>query len=543
MHTLNKPEISLKVVNKAVITRFLIILVLLGTILTGILVFFYYLENRDHISHLKGMELQGLMLQKQVIAKNIDMVTSDLLFLSKQNERHLLFEHNDPNSRDKIAREYFAFIKEKHLYDQIRFLDEKGMETVRVNFNNGSPAIVPIDQLQAKGKRYYFKDTFNLDQGQIFISPFDLNIEKGEIEHPLKPMIRFGTPVFDNHGRKRGVVILNYLGDRLLSALKEMEEMSPGNTMLLNADGFWILSPNPEDEWGFMFKSRKDRYFAKTFPGVWQEMSKSENNQIHDKNGLFTATTFYPLPETAKSSTGATKAFEASGKMFTGRQYYWKLVSHIPADALIKNTQDLRSNLILLGLILFFVAIIPSWLITQAIARKKVYQQKLLNLAHYDILTGIPNRALFLDRLNQVYKQASRFQQRFSLLYVDLDDFKEVNDELGHDAGDELLKRVTEKLLFCLRESDTVARLGGDEFTIILNKIENPEDIVKVVRKIMDTLSIPFNLKGIDKTIGFSIGISQFPQDAKDPETLLKHADTAMYQAKESGKNTYKFYS
>lgn len=222
---------------------------------------------------------------------------------------------------------------------------------------------------------------------------------------------------------------------------------------------------------------------------------------------------------------------------------YWELISHIPLELLQEKTQSLLSNFLLMGVLLFFLAIIPAWFIAEATARKKLYQQRLLTLAHYDTLTGIPNRTLFLDRLDQVYKQAVRSAQRFSLLYVDVDDFREINDELGHDAGDELLKKISQKLLSCLRQSDTVARLEGDEFTIILNKIENPEDVVKVVRKIMDTLSSPFQLKGTDKTVEFSIGISQFPQDAKNPDTLLKNADAAMYQAKQSGKNTYKFYS
>lgn len=136
-----------------------------------------------------------------MIAQDFQLLVSDLMFLSEQNELQEMLGSGEAVWQDSLATEYLSFSTRKRLYDQIRFLDETGMEVIRVNFNNGDPYIVPDDQLQSKAKRYCFEDTFALGRGEMFVSPFDLNIEAGEIEQPLKPVIRFGTPVFDSYAK------------------------------------------------------------------------------------------------------------------------------------------------------------------------------------------------------------------------------------------------------------------------------------------------------------------------------------------------------
>ncbi|MBF0565089.1 MAG: EAL domain-containing protein [Nitrospirae bacterium] len=177
-----------------------------------------------------------------------------------------------------------------------------------------------------------------------------------------------------------------------------------------------------------------------------------------------------------------------------------------------------------------------------AIMRKKS-EDRLKQLAHFDTLTRIPNRMLFNDRLNHSLESAKRGNARLALLFLDLDRFKPVNDTLGHDVGDMLLKEVARRLLECLRKSDTVARLGGDEFSIILTNVTKDEDASNVASKIISSLSNPFYLNGNECTIGVSVGISMFPTDGTDAGQLLKAADIAMYQVKEQGRNSYQFYS
>ena len=163
--------------------------------------------------------------------------------------------------------------------------------------------------------------------------------------------------------------------------------------------------------------------------------------------------------------------------------------------------------------------------------------------AAHDPLTGLPNRLLFSDRLTQMLAQAERENDLLAVAYLDLDGFKLINDTLGHNVGDLLLKDASERLSSCLRASDTLARMGGDEFTILLPHMSCSEDAVVVCRKILESLSEPFVLNGRDLSISASVGITMYPSDGSDVETLVKNADTAMYRSKEQGKNTCQLYT
>ena len=168
--------------------------------------------------------------------------------------------------------------------------------------------------------------------------------------------------------------------------------------------------------------------------------------------------------------------------------------------------------------------------------------KELQHIANHDSLTGLPNRLLFLDRLEQSIKQSKRNHTSVSVLFLDLDRFKEVNDTYGHDVGDRLLQKVSEKLSSVIREGDTVSRLGGDEFTIIINDLHE-NDIINITQKIITLMQEKIFIEDISVYTTFSIGISNFPQDGETPAILLRNADTAMYKAKELGKNQYQFYN
>jgi diguanylate cyclase (GGDEF)-like protein/PAS domain S-box-containing protein len=176
------------------------------------------------------------------------------------------------------------------------------------------------------------------------------------------------------------------------------------------------------------------------------------------------------------------------------------------------------------------------------ITERIIAKQNLERMAHFDQLTGLSNRTLFFDRLATILEQTRRYGACFALLFLDLDRFKEVNDSQGHDKGDLLLKHVGEFLSGCLRKSDSVARMGGDEFTMILSRINDPADAALVAEKIIAGLTRPIELNGTSCVIGCSIGISIFPRDGECAEQLLVKADTAMYRAKASGGNNFKYY-
>jgi diguanylate cyclase (GGDEF)-like protein/PAS domain S-box-containing protein len=175
------------------------------------------------------------------------------------------------------------------------------------------------------------------------------------------------------------------------------------------------------------------------------------------------------------------------------------------------------------------------------ITEQKQTQERIQHMAQYDSLTDMPNRALFYDRLRQAVTLAKRSKVGLALLFLDLDRFKQVNDTLGHHVGDLLLKNVAERLRLCVRESDTAARLGGDEFTVLLYDLREREDIGRVAEKIIESISMPYELEGHDVQIGVSIGIARFSDDTDDEDKLMKLADKAMYTAKSAGRNTYRF--
>jgi len=177
------------------------------------------------------------------------------------------------------------------------------------------------------------------------------------------------------------------------------------------------------------------------------------------------------------------------------------------------------------------------------ITSEKDNEERLHHLAHFDQLTNLPNRILFNDRFKQALALARRASNKVAVMFLDLDGFKAINDSLGHAAGDKLLSQVAERLVKCLRESDTVARFGGDEFTIVLPEFDSKESVSKIATKITEVIAEPFDINGTEACVTTSIGISLYPADGQHAHTLIAKADNAMYHAKRHGKNHYKFYS
>lgn len=177
------------------------------------------------------------------------------------------------------------------------------------------------------------------------------------------------------------------------------------------------------------------------------------------------------------------------------------------------------------------------------ITERKIHENKLFHQANFDSLTGLPNRSLFFDRLTQALIVSQRHKQNNALLFIDLDNFKDINDSYGHIIGDQLLTQAAARLLSCVRKGDTVARFGGDEFIIILNNVTHGEDAAIIAKKVLARITTPFQLQNIEAFISASIGITISPQDANDSVALLRNADIALYRAKAAGRNTFCFYT
>lgn len=219
-----------------------------------------------------------IQLAAQSVQHHIAAVLSDLRYLSQQNALKAYLENSSREQRRNLAAEYLGLVTQKRVYDQIRFIGLDGREEVRVDYAAGIPRIRSAQDLQDKHERYYFQETQWLAPGQIYVSPFDLNIENGSVEQPIKPTIRFSVPVADSQGLIRGMVVLNYLGQGLFDEL-DLLVGKTSDIWLLNADGHWLKGPSRQDEWGFIFPQRPH-----SPPAFWQH-AKVEKSGIHQVEG------------------------------------------------------------------------------------------------------------------------------------------------------------------------------------------------------------------------------------------------------------------
>ena len=774
--------------SKSLVSLFLQLFLPLVLLLSGGAVFFASNSIKNELTQLHHLQESNAKLGAGALSDKIEFIAKDLMFLSGHSALRSAIERPTPEHLTHLAQDFATFSGSKEDYDQIRWIDENGMEMVRIDFIDGEPVTVPADKLQNKSARYYFTDTIRLNHGEVFVSPLDLNIEQDKIEIPHKPMIRIATPVADATGRNRGIVILNYYGAKLLQAYAKATADIAEQRMLVNREGYWLMSPTPSDEWGFMF-DRPELTLAARAPAAWEHIRTGDSGRVMLDDGIWTWETVYPLLSNQKTATGAGAAFAPSRGELKHRQYFWKSIAHYSAGQLDALRQAVwHRTAWILGLLLTLTAaacwmLARSWLLlaeadvsykavadytynwetwigpegnyvycspsceritgrtaeefiadpdllirithpqdrphmrehlhqlekeedepaellvrivlpggqirwlehrcqavfgttgkyigrrasnrdiserieaetrmreseerlveaqrishlgnwaldhvsgelfwseqifrlfeidshdfaptyegflnavhpedrdtvnsayahslqtrqpyeivhrllmrdgrikwvyercqtsfdaqgapvrsigtVQDITEQQVAQQRIEHMAHFDTLPGLPNRALFYDRLRQALVLAKRHEAGLTLLYMDLDGFKKVNDTQGHHAGDMVLKIAAERMSACVRESDTVSRLGGDEFTIILNDAHKQEDIAAIAQKIIDAISAPFDIDENRVHIGISIGIARYSEDASNEDELVRQADHAMYMAKMAGKNTY----
>jgi len=503
------------------------------------------LDNTDAQARRRSFEKQESISINQLhklIISDIRAIVADLQILADHYHLHAGHEeHKEHDEIATIAEEFRLFSLHKKIYDQVRFLDKHGMEIIRINYNAGTPSIVPPEALQDKSRRYYFPETISLYPGEIFVSPCDLNIEHDAIEQPSKPMIRFGAPVFDRSGKPFGIVMLNYYAQYLFDILAGAKEIAAGQIMLVNREGYWLEAPSPDDEWGFMFPGKKERTFARRFPIAWEQISANDSGQFSDKDGMFTFVTIMPFSEGLLASTASPEAFAASSQRLKSDAYTWKIISFVPAQELSQHLHPYRAVSLLMTFALALLLGLGCWIAAGRKAERAVTELQIKKMATHDSLTGLPNRNLLFDRLNQALVRARRDRTRTGVLFLDLDRFKEINDSLGHDAGDLVLQTTARRMTQQLREEDTVARVGGDEFVIIIQDLHEGSETTAIAEKLLSAIQAPICLekdgKRLERVIGASIGISIFPDHGSEAGILISRADNAMYRSKQTGRN------
>ncbi|MBF0455353.1 MAG: response regulator [Magnetococcales bacterium] len=222
----------------------------------------------------------------QVAAHDFESIISDLNFLLSSDHLAEYLIQKEALTKAKLARQFIALARERRMYDQIRLINLEGVEEVRVNSGlDGQSTLVEPSQLQNKLGRDYLRDAIALPRGQFYISRFNLNQEQGQVEEPYKPMIRFAAPVFDQEGNKQGVMVLNYLGSLLLGHIQDIFRMSQNEVYLLDKEGYLLMSPDPADQWGFMFN--REPVFKDRFPLFTQLMSRRSQGEFETRNGQF----------------------------------------------------------------------------------------------------------------------------------------------------------------------------------------------------------------------------------------------------------------
>lgn len=488
------------------------VLIVFGLLVLEILVYLYYacVIYRDLLSEqdreVKGMYHNLESYLERSVGHDLRYLSDPALALPAMERATRLPQGGDP------LLEAIALANPQ--YDQVRLLDSLGYERIRVNrLRDGAVRSTPHSALQYKGDRSYFTNAMALPSAEIFVSPMDLNIERGKIEQPLKPMVRFAQKVIDSTGTPRALAVINLRAQLLLNELQQAN-MHPGDRVyLLNREGWYLLGPDSNSGFGFQLNERVLQSFAHDFPQVWQSLHPADSLVMRTGDGLFHIRSYHPL----------------------GRSDAWHLVMHVPAPVVNSYFQDLRW-----GVVLVFVLLgsFLAWIGFSLGKSRAVHQQmlsRLIEQATLDPLTGLLNRREITRQLEVRMAMAQRQQTSLAVVFIDVDNLKKVNDTQGHEVGDRMITGLVDVLRKELRTTDLASRLGGDEFLLVLPECGR-EDVITTMARV----EAGFGQQGENASPfqwTLSWGAAQFREDGETLDTLISRADARMYANKQARKS------
>ncbi|MBA5761981.1 GGDEF domain-containing protein [Vibrio sp. 404] len=509
-----------------------------------VMVFFaiFYYDATNELatskSNIKAEQKALLEGKKDYIESVIGSVVKETALLADLlSQQEVYLAENNPDLTSKTAilsrvnNTLVSMSQRKEIYDQIRYLDLNGNEVVRINFKDGRANVVAHTQLQNKAHRYYFEKAKQLDCNQVYVSPLDLNIEHGAIELPYKPTIRMAAPVFDQQGNKRGIVIINYLADYLMDGLRLFNLNSGTNYMLVNRDGYYLFNEQqPESEFAFMFDDKKDLTVYSQFPSMVKQLKQTVSGQFETADGIMTI-------ESVGSSGNETPYCFQDSLLSNNDTTAWKIVSYAEFDKRldVKHPLSLHDTLMRIGVLL---SLILAYFMARYQLRLHQDNQRIHYLARYDFLTKLLNRGAFQTELESLIQSARKTRTSLCLIYIDLDDFKGINDQFGHAAGDKALIHVAQAMQHVFGEQAIMGRLGGDEFAVILQDNTNGKDAQCHASTLLELVQQPTEVaRNVCLQFNASIGGYFCCGEKCDQEELMHKADSAMYQAKKEGKN------
>ena len=557
------------------------LLAVFGVLACGLTGYYSYSSSRATL--LKAAE-RDLLTATQVLGRNlrgnIDGVSRDALMLAGIAQGKALPQLSSTLAREHaendLAELFRTLIRVHPEYMQIRLISAAGhgLEQVRVDRDGEQPLRITNAGLQEKGHFDYVFDTLRLPPGQVRLSPIVINHELGTHSGVGRPTLHVSTPVAGADGQPSALIVinidLNQLFNQLRSDLPAYYQVYLGNRW-----GDLLIHPDQSRTFGF---DQGRRHFLQTeFPDVQRLLGAEAESLIGRSDG---------------KDTSLVAAFVRLATNAGNRESFVVLGLAQPEEYVLKESSRLGERIIQVvifaSLLAVLIATIASRALTSSLkrinlavqqfarerksaplpvqrqdelgqlARSFVQMQEeivehleelsrsrnaLEHLARHDPLTGLPNRRVFFERLEHALAAARRSAKPLAVLFVDLDHFKQLNDSLGHSIGDRVLQAVANLLRSATRESDTVARLGGDEFVILIEQLDDPGRVVAVMHKMHQRFQQPMQKDGHEVKVQASMGVSLFPRDGDDIESLVQQADRAMYVAKNAGRNTYSYES
>ncbi len=488
-------------------------------------------EKELNIMAVKQMEFDLVRLEHKLLMKEFRRLVSDVLII-KQTLEDDLEELESADRLGQLRRNFSIFINNKGIYDQIRYIDETGKEVVRVDLEDGEAVISKDDKLQNKSNRYYFKDTMETENGQVYISKLDLNVEHGEIEVPLKPMIRIAAKVFDKAGNEKGIVITNYYAKIMIDDFIDVANSNISSAYLLNDHTYWLAnSADAASEFAFMYSDRQEVNFKNVHPLAYHEIFDNGKVYFETENDMYFAKKVVPFSDGENEKYSSENIVLGDGALTIVFHMQKDKVPNLFLDSFVDVIMAILEKNIAGFIALFIISILLTVLV-------HLYDKHKASLKYYseiDQATEIFNRRAGLEKSLELINKTRSNGINAGIIFVDVNGLKSVNDNLGHQYGDELIKTAAKIMKDTIRQNDILFRYGGDEFIICLEKIDaRGADILwnRILKNIEE-----FNRsKQYDFDISLSHGVSIILGEEKnvDIKKYIEEADHNMYIEKTS---------
>lgn len=464
--------------------RLFLSLVIVFTIVIIIVSYTVFNKERDSaIDRIEKTETLKQNLQINELYNEFNSIQQDVIFLRELVSFTHLKDGCDKSLYQNIEKEFFMFLSQHRQYDQLRLIDKDGMELIRVQNFQGKTVLFKQDSLQNKCDRYYFKDIIKLSDNDLYFSKFDLNIENEKIEIPHKPMIRVGTKVPNKNSDFGGIIMINYLGQSLIDNLKGHKLEIKSSFYLLDSKGYLFVSPNENNNWGFMTEKGKDKIYANFYPEPWKKIQTQKSGQFRDNNGIFTFNTI---------SFSQFKSLLGNNTLnYISKDNYWKVVSLVSTENIIEMNKPIVSQFLYMLILIIILFGVLSYAIAyytvkgkeakKQISDKNKFLFKVIN-SYYapfyvlDVKTGIINLA------NKAANKINIIEDKLfknNSFFLDPDDKNKI-----YDFRNEIIKTKAHQSIDIEEKNDglVVRYLEINGFPVLNDKYE----VIQIIEVIKD---------------------------------------------------------